>query len=267
MKRVVQMRANIAFSTAVLLAVLHGAAAGQTNAGPSPRAGQLTREELTQLLERLEESASSSGNSDRLRERAVRESQIVRERLQHGDFQVGDRIVLFVEGEPQLSDTLVVTPGRTIRLAQIGDISLNGVLRSELQSHLEAELARFLRDPRVRSEALIRLAVLGAVRTPGFYTLAASMLLEEALMAAGGPDGAADMDRMSVRRGELVLLDGELLQQAITDGRTLDQLSLQAGDRLEVPAERPGLFEGGVIRTLLVALPPLIYLATQLLRN
>lgn len=230
-----------------------------------PRAAEVTRDELSQLLERLEESAAAPGYSERLRQQAAREAAFVRARLETGDFQVGDRVILQVAGEEALSDTFTVTAGQRIELPEVGDLPLTGVLRSELQDHLEQELSRFLQEPSVRAAALIRIAVLGSVGRPGFYTVPATSLLEDALMMAGGPAGGADVDEVVIERAERTIWEGEALQNAMIEGRTLDQLSLRAGDRITVPERQPGLFEGGFIRTLLVTVPPLVYLITRLI--
>ena len=229
------------------------------------RAPELTREELTRLLGELEQAASATGYSRELRNQAAREAAYVRERLEDGDFRVGDRVVLEVRGEPQLSDTLTVTGQRALELPEIGPVSLRGVLRSELEAHLTTELGRYLREPDLRAQSLIRIAVLGAVSAPGFYTMPASILLEDAIMAAGGPADLADVENVSIQRGDVVLWDSDVLQQAMREGRTLDQLNLQAGDRIMVPERRAGFFEGGILRTLLVTVPPLVYLIIRVM--
>src|SRR5438093_10094081 len=60
-----------------------------------------TREHLRDELARLER-AGASGQAG---------ASLIRTRLESGDFQAGDRIVIRVEGEPQLTDTFVVTTG------------------------------------------------------------------------------------------------------------------------------------------------------------
>ena len=60
-----------------------------------------TRERLRDELARLER-AGASGQAG---------ASLIRTRLESGDFQAGDRIVIRVEGEPQLTDTFVVTSG------------------------------------------------------------------------------------------------------------------------------------------------------------
>lgn len=255
----------VGFALTAALLALPGATTAQTSLEWDPRGAELGRAEMQQLLERLEEAAASSGYSSTLRSRAAAEAAVVRTRLEEGDFQIGDRVVLRVEGEPQLSDTVAVGAGRTLQLPDLGPIPLTGVLRSELEEHLTAELGRYLQDPVVHASSLIRIAVLGSVGSQGFYTMPASALIEEALMRAGGPAGNAALNRAHILRGDQVIWQGDALQDAIRMGRTLDQLSLRAGDRIMVPERKPGFFEQGVLRTLLITLPPLIYLFTRLL--
>ena len=231
-----------------------------------PRAAEVTREELTELLGRLEIAGDASGYSQRLREQAREEAEYIRARLEEGDFQVGDRIILEVPAEPELSDTLTVTSGRVVAVPQIGAISLDGVLRSELQGHLETELGRYLRDPVIRATALIRLGIMGAVGRQGFYTVPATLLLEDAIMHAGGPAERADLNGMTIERGDREIWSGDQLQAALVEGRTLDQMNLRAGDRIVVPQRTAGFVEGGVVRTLLLTVPPLVYAILQFTR-
>lgn len=208
--------------------------------GWDPQELVVSREALTDLRSRLEQVAASPAYSSMLRQEARRDADRIRERLQRGDFQVGDRVVLEVEGEAALSDTVAVEPGPVISLSQIGAISLEGVLRSELEEHLTTELGRFLRQPRVRASALIRLSIQGAVGRPGFYTVPADILVSETLMLAGGPGGGAMLEDLRIERRDQRIWGGEDLQEALVEGRTLDQLGLRAGDQLVVPEASRG---------------------------
>src|SRR5436190_15055939 len=84
-------------------------------------------------------------------------------------FQVGDRILLRVEGDSALSDTFTVVAGPALRLPAIGEISLAGVRRNDLEAHLTRELGHYIKDPVVQARALIRVSVLGEVVRPGYY--------------------------------------------------------------------------------------------------
>ena len=198
---------------------------------------QMTRVELEELLERIQENLDSTAYSQQLRSQLDRNAELIRRRLEAGDFQVGDRIVFQVEREPELSDTLIVRSGQRVSLPMVGDLSLQGVLRSELEEHLAGHVAQYVREPRVRAQSLIRISVLGEVESPGFYVVPAEFLVTDVLMEAGGPTREAKLQDLRVERGEERIWTGELLQEAVIQGRTLDHLNIQAGDRIVVPLE------------------------------
>jgi protein involved in polysaccharide export with SLBB domain len=188
----------------------------------------------------LEAAAASAAYIGGVRDRARRDAELIRDRLANGDFRLGDRIFLVVEGETDVPDSLTVENGPKITLPRMGQISLAGVLRSELEAHLTKELARYIHNPRVRATSLIRLSFLGGAGAVGFYTVPADMLLTEALMHAGGLAANADIDNMRIERSGVVLWEGEEIQTVLAEGRTLDQLNLRAGDQIVVPAQRVG---------------------------
>jgi polysaccharide export outer membrane protein len=162
------------------------------------------------------------------------------ERLTNGDFQVGDRIALAVQNEPTLTDTFTVREGQTLRLPNVPDIALHGVLRSELQGYLTKQLAQYLRNPVVRATPLVRVAVLGQVVRPGYYSAPADELVSDMLMRAGGPTTNADVNKTEVRRGGVVVLRATSVQKAMSQGETIDQLDLRPGDQLVVGEHPPG---------------------------
>jgi hypothetical protein len=59
-------------------------------------------------------------------------------------------------------------------------------------------------------------------------------------MQAGGPTSGAKLLETRIERGKETLWGGEQLQEAIAQGRTLDALNVQAGDRIEVPEKGGG---------------------------
>ena len=227
---------------------------------------QATRAELTDLLNLYEQSAASSAYSDSLRGRAREQAVQIRQRLQQGDFQTGDRIILSVEREPALTDTFIVTEGPTLRLPTIREVSLVGVLRSELESHLRTQVARFVEDPQVRARSMIRISVVGAVPQAGFFYAPSEGLLTDALLLAGGP-GAGRIDGITIERDGQRIWTSDQVREAIVDGRTLDQLDVRPGDRIRVPAR------GGVVGTIassfqwvnmLVTLPISVFTLTRI---
>jgi protein involved in polysaccharide export with SLBB domain len=215
-------------------------AAQQADPAWSPSGLKMQRAELEDLLGVREIQVSSEGYSSSTRERARKDADLIRDRLTNGDFRLGDRIVLEVQGEPDIPDTLTVENGPKITIPLMGAIPLSGVLRSELETHLTKELKRYLNNPVVKAASLIRLGIMGSVADVGYYVVPADMLLSDALMEAGGPTGGADMKKLRIERTGEVLWDGEELETILADGRTLDQLNLRAGDQIVVPAVPAG---------------------------
>lgn len=224
----------------LLLAVLPGVPAGaraQEDGDLVPGRSVMTRADLTALLERYEEALGSPAYSERLKAEARTNVDRVRDRLENGDFRVGDRVVLEIRGEPDLPDTVMVESGPRIVLPLFGEISLRGVLRSEVQEHLSRELGRLIHEPSVRAQGLMRVSIQGQVQNPGFFVVPTDMLVSEALMLAGGPTGVADLRGLRIERGTRRILGGAELQDAMLQGRTLDQLNLQAGDQIILPQQ------------------------------
>jgi protein involved in polysaccharide export with SLBB domain len=197
----------------------------------------VSRAELMESLEWHQILLDSNPSDRSLHQQAADAVEYLQRRLEEGDFRPGDQIGLWVDGQTEFPDTLVVEPGPAVLLPNAGVVSLRGVLRSELQDHLTNEIARYVRNPVVRVWPTIRVTVQGTVGQPGFYTFPASLPLGDAIMQAGGPGADANMGRINVRRGTTVVLDGDAVQQAIADGRSFDQLGLRPGDEIIVPAK------------------------------
>lgn len=168
------------------------------------------------------------------------EAWILRNRLEKGDFQEGDRIVVILHTTAitQPMETLTVRAGKIVQLQRMDDLKLEGVLRSELTERLAQHLAKYFRDPEVQTTPLLRVAVFGSVGHPGYFYSSADAVLNDVLMRAGGPSGNADMKGVIVRRGPEVIWSKEATQTALIDGLSLDRLNLRAGDEIYVPPQR-----------------------------
>jgi protein involved in polysaccharide export with SLBB domain len=166
------------------------------------------------------------------------EAFLLRTRLEKGDFQDGDRIVVKLLGNTQLigwtNDTITVRAGRVLPLPQLADLPLTGVLRSELTRKISSHLAQYVKDSSVRATPLLRVAVLGQVRNPNYYYTSADVLLSDLVMKAGGPGANADMDNLVIRRGSEIIWSAKDTRAALNDGMSLDRLHLRAGDELYV---------------------------------
>ncbi len=226
------------------------------------------RDSLQFLLAQLDSLTQATTANSAAKQRAKNTAQLIRNRLERGDFQAGDRIRLQVDSEPQLTDTFPVGPSQELVLPVVGIVSLRGVLRAELQTAMSRELGRFLRDPIVRATPLIRVSVIGEVNRPGFYLLPPTSVVSDVVTAAGGPTQDAKVEKMWVERGGRRLVEGQQLQTLMAEGHTLDDANVRPGDKFVVPANTGGnLFN--VVRTISIVLsiPLTVYALTQVFKK
>ena len=258
-------RHRVAPLAALLLALGTQPLAGQEPSEWDTRRVYMTRPQLEALLARLDSVARSRGASGGQQAQALRDAAPLRQRLADGDFQAGDRVLLRVDGEQQLSDTFTVEEGRLLRLPNIGDVPLTGVLRAELEDHVRTRLATFIKNPVVRARPLIRIGVMGEVSRPGFYLVAPTSQVEDAVMAAAGATQNAKLSGIVVQRTDGEEWKGAALQQAMAAGRTLDELGIRSGDRFFVP-RRGDASRTVAILAAVVTIPATIFAITRLAR-
>lgn len=195
-----------------------------------------TRAELESLASQLDQDAERSTDA-KTRTLKQQQAAAVRERLQDGDFRIGDRIAIIVRGDPTLNDTVAVRAGQTIQLKALPAISLHGILHSELQSYLTKQLGQYLKNPAVEVMPLLQVAVVGDVVHPGFYWAPSDLTLTDAIMLAGGPTQDADVNQTKILRDNKDRVSTDDVRRAFAAGTTLDQLDVRAGDQIEVGAK------------------------------
>jgi protein involved in polysaccharide export with SLBB domain len=231
----------VCLTIGALALVADGSGAQAPGAGNAGRAGA-SRSELERLAAGAESAASVDSATAPAREQGRRDAAALRERLREGDFRPGDHIVLAVPADSALSDTFVVRAGGpagpVLRLSNLPEISLRGVLRSELQAHLVAHVGHFLKDTVMRTTVLIPIGVLGELARPGYYRVPVDLPFSDIIMAAGGPTPGADLTRIVVRRGSREVLSRPAARAAIVRGLTLDELGLSPGDEVLVGGRR-----------------------------
>lgn len=179
------------------------------------------------------------------------EAWLLRSRLEQGDFQEGDRIVVTVGNNPPRTDTMQLRGGKLLQFA-MADIPLHGVLRSELTDTLRHYLSKYIVNPVVRATPLLPLAVFGPVGMPGYHYFPADVLLRDVLMRVGGL-GVADVRKTVIKRGTETIWDVEDIRIALREGLSLDRLHLRAGDEVYIPPPRRprwGMILGGVSTAL-----------------
>src|SRR3989442_1058470 len=261
------MHRTLLIASLTALALVPASGRAQGSGDETARRLQATRAELEARRDALREMARTA-RPDWL----VAESTVVQMRLDQGDFRVGDRVVLIVEDpspvrgaadragvkseEQQLSDTFTVGAGQELLLPVVGTVSLKGALRSELQPIVAREIARFIRDPVGHARALLSVGVTGEVARPGYYAVPGDAVVAMLLTAAGGATQDAEMNKLKLdRAGQTLSACNEVLR-AIAEGRTLEDLRVQAGGPLIVaPHKHSGLFNPIPVISGLLFLP------------
>jgi protein involved in polysaccharide export with SLBB domain len=194
-----------------------------------------TRADLSARGAALEGQLSSSGKTDR--ERTMRELALVKTRLSEGDFRVGDRLLVVLTRDSAVTDTAAVRDSLLVTIANLPDVALRGVLRSELSDRLREHVGKYIRNPQVRASLLTRISIAGGVGRPGFFSVPPDRPLTELIMIAGGPMPGAKLDRIEISRGRTTYLRGRNAKRAVKEGRTLDELGVRSGDEVRIPIQ------------------------------
>jgi polysaccharide export outer membrane protein len=211
----------------------------QSTPVPTPERESPKRSMLRDAAENLEKLARSEKDGAK-RSAYLQQAGTIRKRLAEGDFQAGHRILLFVVGDSALSDTFTVRSDQKLQLPNLPEISLTGVLDSELQAYLATQLAQYIRNPSVRAQALLRVQVSGDVANPGFYSIRTDTPVSDVVMNAGGPTQSADMNKTELRRGSGIVVPRGGIQTAIQKELTMSDIGARPGDELYVPAKPSG---------------------------
>jgi protein involved in polysaccharide export with SLBB domain len=207
----------------------------------SAQRASVTRAQLEAALVEIDVILNSSGYSAAIKDQKRMEAELIRRRLTEGDIRPGDVILLAVANEPSLSNAFPVTTSRSIVIPAAGEIPIGNLLRSEVEPYLTEQMKRFVRDPLVRAEPQIRIAIFGGVGQQGFFLAPASALLTDVIMqSAGGVTGNVKLDKSSIKRAGREIVDRDAFQAALRNGLSLDQLNIQAGDEIHVGQRRAG---------------------------
>lgn len=180
------------------------------------------------------EAALKAGTSGGGTQLSSRDRDILRHRLEEGDFQPDDRLVLRVKGQQALTDTFTVKPGQILALPDMDPLSLHGVLRSELQDKVQAHLENYIRAPEVTAQALLRVGILGAVVRPGYYSVPASLALGDLSNVASGLAPDADLGKTRILRDGKEFWPRDEVRRAMASGRSVDLLGMRGGDEFTV---------------------------------
>lgn len=217
-----------------------------------------TRSELEAAVSTLDDWAASTAYSASLRAHARTEAAGVRKRLAEGDFRVGDRILISVQGALMIDDTLTVRDGQVVTIPGLTEVSLAGILRSELSDRLTSAVTEVQRTATVLARPLVRLAVFGEVTSPGYYAVPGEATLDQLVSRAGGPESTAQPSDARLMRGADEIMNRTEVANAIARGLTIEEMDLRDGDAIVMPSRRQPWDRQMTMQILTLVLAPVM---------
>ena len=115
----------------------------------------------------------------------------------------GDRIRVFVYGQPNLSRVYAVDGGGFISLPLIGAVKARAETTFDLERAITVQLgAKYVKDPKVSVEVAIYrpFFILGEVRAAGQYAFVSGMTVQTAVAIAGGYSERASSRKVVITR-------------------------------------------------------------------
>lgn len=170
----------------------------------------------------------------------------------------GDLIRLRIWREPEISGDFPVDELGRVNFPLVGTMSVVTVSRETVHQRLLEAYKRSIENLSMDVIFLRRVAVVGAVRTPGLYPIDPTMTVGDALALAGGPTGdASDIHIRLVRSGNVVI-------DNIDAARLVSDLPIQRGDQIHIPqgflARNPWIF-GTLIQSLVTLTATIVTLS------
>ncbi|OGU01744.1 MAG: polysaccharide biosynthesis protein [Geobacteraceae bacterium GWC2_55_20] len=169
------------------------------------------------------------------------------------DYQLGagDRIVMTVWGSLEGSYELEVNRSGELVLPKVGSVKVAGTTFGQLPKLLTGHLAKVFRDFNLNVTMgklrMIKVYVVGDVKSPGDYSISSLSTLINALSAAGGPTTNGSLRSISiVRDGKQV--DSVDLYSFFLKGDKSRDIRLQPGDTIFVPPVGPVAGIAGNVR-------------------
>ena len=150
-----------------------------------------------------------------------------------GTLRSGDLLKIRVYRDSELSGQYLIDAQGNVQIPGVGVIRAAGLDPTQITDRLvEALQTRGFRAPEIAVQPLIRVSVLGDVRTPGLYPVDPGVSLIQLLTIAGGPTERANLARTQVIRDDRAFTVD--LQSALA-GSAAGQVALYSNDVVYVP--------------------------------
>ncbi|MGP1382301.1 MAG: polysaccharide biosynthesis/export family protein [Thainema sp.] len=161
----------------------------------------------------------------------------------------GDRVAISIFGAEQYSgEALILTDG-TVNLPTAGSVAVQGLTFTEAADAISVAYRPYLRRAVVTVSPLalrpVRVAIAGAVKRPGSYTISLEQrqeggfpTLTEAIQLAGGITPRANLREVEVQRASSGSPDQSMtvnLWELVTNANLSKDITLQSGDSIFIP--------------------------------
>ena len=159
--------------------------------------------------------------------------------------EAGDVISVNVFPAQEFSKEVTVQPDGTIEIPLLGSMRAQGIKPGELEKMLTAKFSKYVSNPsitlNVRRFSFNRVALIGQVKSPGYYEYREGMRLLDLVALAGG---TADYSRDSkVRIYRKIKGEGDKLTEVVIkanledvfDGKMESNTQLMTGDIVYIP--------------------------------
>ena len=141
----------------------------------------------------------------------------------------GDVIRMKVWREPDYSGDFTVDDRGEAVFPRIGPMLVTNESAQALRERLISEYQKYLSQTSIEINVLRRVRVNGAVKTPGLYSVDATMTLGDALALAGGVTSDGNSKKV------IVVRDNESITLNATSTVPLASTPVRSGDHLYVP--------------------------------
>lgn len=146
----------------------------------------------------------------------------------------GDGVrITFLNITDQISGDYFIQQDGNLQLPFIGIVKTTNIDYKTIRQTIFNKYSELYKDPALTIQPLIRINIMGEVRTPGYYYVTDIEKMTGILALAGGVTGAAATDDIYIIRNdqEIQLKKSEVIEK----GNTAADLGLQSGDRIFIP--------------------------------
>jgi protein involved in polysaccharide export with SLBB domain len=153
-----------------------------------------------------------------------------------GTLRSGDLLKVRVYRDSELSGQYLIDAQGNVQIPGVGVVRAAGLDPTQISERLvDALRGRGFRSPEIAVQPLIRVSVLGEVRTPGLYPVDPGVSLIQLLTLAGGPTEHANLKRAQVLRDDRAFT---VDMQSALAGSAAGRVGLYSNDVVYVPPRR-----------------------------